>query len=155
MFGKVKKVLGIETVKLELLLPEDVDTDAGIVSGILKLTSLSDKNVIQSIHVEMTETYTRGRGDKKRTNDYTVGVLTKKEYIKMEKDDIIEIPFVLDFKVVKSEMDKMEETNFITSGIVKIAKKIKGVSSVYNVKAEVIIKGSTLHPFAVKSVNLI
>ena len=49
MFGKVKKILGIEGVKLELIIPEKVNKETGIVTGVMKFTSLSDDNKIESI----------------------------------------------------------------------------------------------------------
>ena len=69
MFGKVKKILGIEGVKLELIIPEKVNKESGIVTGVMKFTSLSDNNKIESIHIKMVEKYTRGRGNSKLINE--------------------------------------------------------------------------------------
>ena len=87
MFGKVKKILGIEGVKLELIIPDKVSRDVGIVTGIVKLTSLSDNNLIESIQLKMVEKYTRGRGESKLINEYTMGTLLKKENITISKND--------------------------------------------------------------------
>lgn len=155
MFGKVKKILGIEGVKLELIVPDKVSRDTGIITGIVKLTSLSDNNLIESIHLKMIEKYTRGRGDSKLINEYPMGQLLKKENITISKNDILEIPFEMEFVYVKSEMDKMGESNFITRGLVGLAKKARGVQSEYKLIAEANIKGTTLHPFDSKPINLV
>jgi len=155
MFGKVKKILGIEGVKLELIVPDKVSRDIGIITGIVKLTSLSDNNLIESIHLKMVEKYTRGRGDSKLINEYPMGQLLKKENITISKNDILEIPFEMEFVYVKSEMDKMGESNFITRGLVGLAKKARGVQSEYKLIAEANIKGTTLHPFDSKPINLV
>jgi len=155
MFGKVKKILGIEGVKLELIVPDKVSRDTGIITGIVKLTSLSDNNLIESIHLKMVEKYTRGRGDSKLINEYPMGQLLKKENITISKNDILEIPFEMEFVYVKSEMDKMGESNFITRGLVGLAKKARGVQSEYKLIAEANIKGTTLHPFDSKPINLV
>jgi len=155
MFGKVKKILGIEGVKLELIVPDKVSRDIGIITGIVKLTSLSDNNLIESIHLKMVEKYTRGRGDSKLINEYPMGQLLKKENITISKNDILEIPFEMEFAYVKSEMDKMGESNFITRGLVGLAKKARGVQSEYKLIAEANIKGTTLHPFDSKPINLV
>lgn len=154
MFGKVKKMLGIEGVKLELLIPGKVDRDLGLVTGFVKLTSLSDDNVIEAIRLRMIEKYTRGRKDSKLINEYQMGELLLNEKIRISKNDIIEIPFTLDFVFVKSEMDKMQESNIVSRGIVALAKKLKGVQSEFTVRAEATVKGTTLQPFDVKPILL-
>jgi hypothetical protein len=155
MFGKVKKILGIEGVKLELIIPEKVNKETGIVTGIMKFTSLSDDNKIESIHLKMVEKYTRGRGNSKLINEYVMGELVMRENIGISKNDIVEIPFQLDFTYAKSEMDKLQDNNFITSGLVKLAKKLRGVHSEFSLRAEASIKGTTLNPFDIKPVQLV
>lgn len=155
MFGTVKKILGIEGVKLELVVADKISKDAGIVTGIMKLTSLSDNNQLESITLRMVEKYSRGRGDSKLINEYPMGELVKKEMITISKNDIIEIPFEMDFVYVRSEMDKMEDNNFFAKGLVKLAKKVRGVSSEYSLRAEAKIKGTTLNPMDVKPLNLV
>jgi len=155
MFGKVKKILGIEGVKLELIVPDKVSREAGIVTGAVKLTSLSDNNLIESIQLKLVEKYSRGRGESKLINEYIMGTLLKKENITISKNDILEIPFELEFVYVKSEMDKMGESNFIARGLVGLAKKARGVHSEYKLIAEANIKGTTLHPFDSKHINLV
>lgn len=154
MFGSVKKVLGIEGVKIELIIPETIDKDAGMVSGIIRMTSLTEKNIVEAITIKMIEKYARGRGKNKRTNDYVMGQTIKKERIYFAKNDIIEVPFVLNFMHVQSEMDKYEDTNFIYKGLVKIAKTIKGVSSQYYIHIEAKVKGTALNPFDEKVILL-
>jgi hypothetical protein len=155
MFGKVKKILGIEGVKLELIVPDKVSREAGIVTGAVKLTSLSDNNLIESIQLKLVEKYSRGRGESKLINEYIMGTLLKKENITISKNDILEIPFELEFVYIKSEMDKMGESNFIARGLVGLAKKARGVHSDYKLIAEANIKGTTLHPFDSKPINLV
>lgn len=155
MFGKVKKILGIEGVKLELIVPDKVSREAGIVTGVVKLTSLSDNNLIESIQLKLVEKYSRGRGESKLINEYIMGTLLKKENITISKNDILEIPFELEFVYIKSEMDKMGESNFIALGLVGLAKKARGVHSDYKLIAEANIKGTTLHPFDSKPINLV
>ena len=121
----------------------------------MKLTSLSDNNQLESITLRMVEKYSRGRGDSKLINEYPMGELVKKEMITISKNDIIEIPFEMDFVYVRSEMDKMEDNNFFAKGLVKLAKKVRGVSSEYSLRAEAKIKGTTLNPMDVKPLNLV
>ena len=155
MFGKVKKILGIEGVKLELIVPEKISSEVGIVTGIIKLTSLSDDNIVEGIHLKMIEKYSRGRGENKLINEYPMGELNRKEMISISKNDIIELTFELEFVHVKSEMDKLGESNFLTKGLVGLAKKARGVKSEYTIRAEANIKDTTLNPFDIKTIQLI
>lgn len=155
MFGTVKKILGIEGVKLELIIADKVRKDIGVVVGVVKLISLSDNNLIENIQIKMVEKYTRGRGDSKLINEYPMGELVQKENITMSKNDIIEIPFEMNFNYVRSEMDKMEEHNIFARGLVKLAKKARGVQSEYTLRAEAKVKGTTLGPFDIKRINLV
>lgn len=152
MFGKVKKILGIEGVKLELIIPEKVNKDTGIITGIIRLVSLSNENIIQGIHLKMVEKYTRGRRGNKLINEYVMGESVKTENLVISKNDILEIPFELEFVYAKSEMDKLEDSNIFTSGLVKIAKKLRGVQSEYTITGEANIKGTTLNPFDQKAI---
>ncbi|HRO09492.1 MAG TPA: hypothetical protein PK611_06840 [Saprospiraceae bacterium] len=154
MFGGVKKVLGIEGVKIELLIPDSIESESGIVSGIVRMTSLTQKNIVESIHIKMIEKYERGRGKNKRINEYVMGQTIHKDRIYFAKDDIIEVPFVLKFVHVQSEMDKYEDVNFMVKGLVKFAKKLKGVQSAYSIHAEAKVKGTTLNPFDAKPIQL-
>lgn len=155
MFGKVKKILGIEGVKLELIIPDKVTAETGIITGIIKLTSLSDNNTIEGIHLKMVEKYSRGRGEDKLINEYPMGELVKNDFIQISKNDIIEVPFEMEFVHVKSEMDKLGENNFFTRGLVGLAKKARGVKSEYTLRAEANVKGTTLNPFDIKPVVLV
>lgn len=154
MFGSIKKTLGIEGVKVEILVPEEIERDSGIVSGIIKMTSLTEKNIVESIQIKMVEKYARGRGKNKRINEYVMGQIVKKGRIYFAKSDIIEVPFSLKFVHVQSEMDKYEDLNFFVKGMVKAAKTIKGVASEYAIHVDVQVKGTALNPFDVKVITL-
>ncbi|MCB0660892.1 MAG: sporulation protein [Saprospiraceae bacterium] len=154
MFGKVKKILGIEGAKVDIIIPEKISKDAKVLHGILKITSLSNDNSIESIHVKLTERYSRGRGQDKLIDEYTMGQLDRKEKITVSKNEIIEVPFELDFVFVQSEMDRIGDNNFLAKGIVFLAKKARNVQSEYTVHAEVKVKGTTLNPIVSKPIIL-
>ena len=155
MFGTVKKILGIEGVKLELVIADEVSKDAGIITGFIKLTALSDANLIENITLKMVEKYSRGRGDSQLINEYPMGELTMNNKINIGKNDVIEIPFELEFIYVQSEMDKLEPNNIFARGLVKFAKKLRNVKSEYTLRADAKIKGTTLSPFDIKPLKLV
>ena len=146
MFKKVKKWLGIEGVKLELLLPEKVKETEGVVKGKIRLFSMNEQKV-NFIKVVMVERFSRGRKKEKMTDEYRLGEITLDQEISIPKEQPIEIDFTLPFEMVKSEMDQLEDKNIFFSGLVKVAKKLRGVDSEFYIEAEAKAMGTALDPF--------
>jgi len=142
-------MLGIESVKIELEIPQEIEKKDHNIKGEIVLTTQSDAEV-QSISIKLIEKYSRGRKDKKLIDEYVISKILVNEKLKMSKGDIIKLPFDLPFKIVKSPMDVLQDNNFVNKLLVGFAKKLKGVKSEYRILAEVNIKGTTLQPFAEK-----
>ncbi len=154
MFGKVKKWLGIEGVKLELMLPEEVIAEQGVLRGVLKFTSMNDQTV-SYIKVVLVEKFSRGRGEEKLIDEYELGTIELDKNIEVPANEPVEIDFQLPFDLMKSEMDEMQDKNILFKGIVKTAKWIRGVNSEFRVIAEAKVNGVALDPFDKKTVNII
>ncbi|MEM6317234.1 MAG: sporulation protein [Bacteroidota bacterium] len=146
MFKKVKKWLGIEGVKLELVLPEEIAESNGQVQGKIRFLSMNDQTV-DYIKVVMVERFSRGRKKEKLTDEYKMGEIVLEREIAIPKEQAITLDFTLPFAMVKSEMDDLEDRNFIFSGLVKLAKKARGVNSEFYIEAEARVKGTALNPF--------
>ena len=146
MFGKVKNWLGIEGVKIELIIPEEIYESAGSVTGKLRFYTKTDQTV-NSIKIKLIERYSRGRKDNKLTDEYELGEINLNESFKVTANEPLEIDFTLPFKIVKSEMDEMGEKNILSGGLVKAAKWLRNVKSIYRVEAEANVKGVALNPF--------
>lgn len=153
MIGKVKKWLGIEGVKMELLFDEDATTQKGIVSGLIRFTSMNSQAVTR-IKVVLIERYSRGRGKEKLVDEYELGELQLEEEIEVPAGESVEVEFNLKYKLVRSEMDELEKSNFFMSPLVKVAKRISAVKSEYRVEAEAKVKGTALNPFDRKEVSI-
>lgn len=151
MFGKVKKWLGIEGVKLELILPEVVSKDTESVKGRIRFTSMNQQTVTY-INIVMLEKFSRGRGDEKLSDEYEMGNLSIDEIVEIPSDEVVEIAFELPIEFLKSEMDELEDRNFILGGLVKAAKWARGVESEFYIIAEARVKGVALNPFDKKVV---
>jgi len=153
MIGKVKKWLGIEGVKMELLFDEDATTQKGIVSGLIRFTSMNSQAVTR-IKVVLIERYSRGRGKEKLVDEYELGELQLEEEIEVPAGESVEVEFNLKYKLVRSEMDELEKSNFFMSPLVKVAKRISAVKSEYRVEAEAKVKGTALNPFDRKEISI-
>ena len=140
-------MLGIESVKIELEIPQEIEKKDQNIKGTIILTTLSDAEV-ESISIKLIEKYTRGRKDAKLIDEYVISKILVEERVSIGKGEMIKLPFDLPFKIVKSEMDELQGRNFFNGLFVGLAKKLRGVKSDYRILAEVNIKGTTLQPFA-------
>lgn len=146
MLDKVKKWLGIEGVKLELILPETVQESNGVVTGQIRLFSMTQQKV-STIKVKMLERYSRGRKQDKLTDEYVLGVIEFNQELIIPREEYLDIEFTLPFEMKKSEMDAMGDTNPFIGGLVKLAKSFEGVKSDYFIQAEANVVGTGLNPF--------
>jgi hypothetical protein len=146
MLGKLKKVLGIEGVKVELILDTPVDKKNQKISGELKFTTKT-KGKINSITIKLIEKYSRGRGKSKLVDEYTVAILEMNDSFEITPEEIIEIPFSMDYQIALSEMDKMQKESIFRRPVISLAKFFKQVKSEYSVVAEANVQGTTLNPF--------
>ena len=153
MLGKLKKVLGIEGVKVELILSEPVDKKNQKISGELKFTTKTTGKV-NKIIIKLIEKYSRGRGKNKLIDEYTVAVLEMNDSFEITPEEIVEIPFSMDYEIALSEMDKMQKDNIFSKPFIGLAKWIKKVKSEYTVLIEADVQGTTLNPFAKEIVKL-
>lgn len=153
MIGKVKKWLGIEGVKLELILDEEATLQPGMVNGLIRFTSMHSQ-VVTKIKVVFIEKYSRGRGKEKLVDEYELGMIELQEDIEVLAGEETDVEFTLSYKLVRSDMDELERSNFLLSPLVKAAKRLSAVKSEYRVEAEAKVKGTALNPFDRKEVKI-
>lgn len=153
MIGKVKKWLGIEGVKLELVLDEASTIQPGAVNGLIRFTSMHSQ-VVTKIKVVFIEKYSRGRGKEKLVDEYELGTIELQEDIEVLAGEETDVEFTLNYKLVRSDMDELERSNFLLSPFVKAAKRLSAVKSEYRVEAEAKIKGTALNPFDRKEIKI-
>lgn len=153
MIGKVKQWLGIEGVKLELVLPETVAANAGVIEGQLRFESLHPQQITE-IKIALVEKYARGRGEKRLVDEYQLGAVTLRESIEVRPGEVIERPFRLPFTLVRSEIDEFGSRNILFGGLAKAARLAHNVKSTYRLEAEAKVKGVALNPFDRKDIVL-
>ena len=153
MFGKVKKWLGIEGAKLELILPEEIFASAGSVTGKVRFRSMNEQKVV-SINLKLIEKYSRGRRKSKLVDEYILGEIELTDAFVIPANEFVEIDFSIPFNIVKSEMDEIEGRNIFAAGLVKAAKWASGVNSTYRVEAKAKVEGVALDPYAEKDLKM-
>ena len=146
MIKKVKTWLGIEGVKLELVLPETAFEEVGAVSGKIRFLSKNPQRVKQ-IKMVMIEKYSRGRGKDKLVDEYVLGEMTMEKTFDVPAEEIVEVGFTLPFQRAKSPVDDFGDRNILARGLVSVAKTLRNVRSVYRIEAEAKVEGTALNPF--------
>lgn len=153
MFGKVKQWLGIEGVKMEIILSDELFAFDGVIEGKLRFYSMNEQTVT-GIRVSLIERYSRGRKSEKLTDDYELGEIELNKSFMVPANKKVEVDFTLKYKQVHSEMDELENKNILFGGLVKAAKWMQGVNSEYRLEAVAEVKGVALNPFAKRNVIL-
>lgn len=153
MLRRIKNMLGIESVKLTLEVPDSLHVDAKEITGLIHMTTQNDA-VVESISIRLIEKYTRGRKESKLIDEYVISKILVEERVELLKDEKVSLPFQLPFQLIQSPMDQLQSKNFFSKMIVGLAKKLKGVKSEYRILAELKIKGTVLQPFAETSIQI-
>ena len=153
MLNKLKDILGIEGVKINLELNDKSAITPGKIIGKLVFTSQSKRH-INKIEVKLIEKYKRGRKDAKLINNYLLGSLELDVDLNIDKGETKSIDFDLPYNLMKSEMDVMEDESFLTKPFYLLAKKLKNVSSDYRLEATAIITGTKFHPITEAMIDL-
>ena len=154
MLKKVKKWLGIDGVRINVEIPEDIFLHEKKVSGLLILESRQD-SIVTEIRIRFIEKYSRGRKQNKLIDEYLLGtaVIDRSVYIQANKP--LQLPFDLYFEPLKSEMDQWESKNFILKGIVRTAKLLRRVNSQFRLEIEADVQGMAISPLVKTEVKVI
>ena len=154
MFGKMKQWFGIEGVKVEMDVPEEIIKQLGVVKGQLRFSTMKTQTVT-AVKVTMIETYKRGRKDDKRIDDYQIGTVYLQEPFEIKAEESLVLDFVLPFELLKSEMDDFADKNFLTKGIASLARMTSAVKSEFRIEVEADVQGTRLDPFDKKYVKIV
>ena len=147
MLGKVKTWLGIEGVKLELVVPDGFNPRQGSLSGTVRLTS-KHAQTVTGIKLVIVEKYHRGRGEELRTDEYELGRSVIDQTIEVPADGRpVDVPFYLRYQLAESPVDAFGERNLLFGGLAWAARKLRNAGSEYRIEAEAQVSGVGLNPF--------
>ncbi len=150
----MKQWFGIEGVKVELDVPDEIIKQLGVVKGQLRFSTMKTQTVT-AVKVTMIETYKRGRKEDKRIDEYQVGTVYLKEPFEIKAEEPLVLDFILPFELLKSEMDNFANKNFLTKGIAGLARMTRAVKSEFRVEVEADVDGTRLNPFDKKYVKIV
>ncbi|MDZ4710303.1 MAG: hypothetical protein SH818_18025 [Saprospiraceae bacterium] len=154
MLGRVKLFFGIEGIKVDLDIPVEFRLTDKVIEGVLRLHSKSAQT-LKTLEIKLVETYQRGRGKEKRTNEYIWGRIEWNEslYIPALGEKIID--FRLPVTPQLSGMDEMAGKSIVHRKIASLATMLKNASSQFHVEVSTRIEGTALNPTEKKEIKLI
>ena len=154
MIGRLKKMLGIDGLKVEIISAEGYDSDQGYIEGELILLS-KYQLVIDSIEIRVIEKYSRGRMGGKKTDEYNIGAIKTGFSMNMATNKIITVPFKIPVDFLMSSMDKFGSKNILFKGLARGAKLLKGVKSSYRIEVEAKVQGAGINTFAKQDIKVV
>lgn len=153
MLNKFKNWLGIEGLKIELLIPESIEKESGFVDGRVVFNT-KQMQVINGIRIQIFEKYTRGRGADIKVDEFEIGSISFDQELEIKAFQETHLDFALPYKLSQSSIDEFESKNILSRGIAKAAKAIHQVKSEYKVIATAQVKGTALDPFDEKWIQI-
>ncbi|WP_074408116.1 MULTISPECIES: sporulation protein [Aquimarina] len=152
--NKVKSKLGIGGVKVELQIPGQVSKESEQVEGKVVLTTKSEQEIVE-VEIKLVEEFTIGRGDDKSKESFDLGMVKFSDTYSIKPGEVKEIPFVLPFKLLKSNADSLAEKGGALGALGKVSKFTSNEKSKYMVEANVDVKAAILDPSDEKDIKLI
>ncbi|OAV45333.1 hypothetical protein [Lewinella sp. 4G2] len=147
MIGKVKQWLGIEGVKLELIVPPEFSPEQGRVSGTIRLTSKHSQTVT-AFKLALIEKYSRGRDEDVLVDEYQLGEEVIRRKVEVPGGGVpVDVDFVLPFVRISSPVEEFGRRNPLFKGLAWVAKKTRNASSEFRIEAEAQVTGVGLNPF--------
>ncbi len=153
-FQTIKNKLGIGGVKVKLEVPGQVSKEEGVVHGKVILTSKSDQDIIE-LEVKVIEEYTTGRGEDKKTKEFTLGEVKIPCGWPIKSGETKEIAFSVPFELLKSSNDRLKEKGGALGAIGSIGAFANNEKSAYFVDADVDVKSAALDPSDKKEIRIV
>ena len=142
MFGTIKKWMGIEGVRLRLHVLSAYPRTVETINGEVELYAKSN-TIVQGIRLQLIETYTRGKVEEKRVDEYTLGTWELASPLQLREGENQRLLFKLPFEWLESPMDRRSKSYPLLKGMVALMKNRKGVLSEYRLEAQIQVDGQT------------
>src|SRR3989338_4446954 len=94
-FGKIKQMLGVGGVKVEIVAPDEVKKENGRIDGMLKFTTKTDQTV-EGVKVEFLERFEYGAGAQRRVDRIKRGMVEMAGF-DIKANESKDVPFSMPF----------------------------------------------------------
>jgi hypothetical protein len=153
VFGKLKQMMGIGGVKLEIDVSPEIAKGAGTLTGKLLVSAKSGQSV-QKIDITLIEEFSTGRGQERTTREFELGKTTIAQPFEIGAGESKSLDFNLPFRVMKSNSETLKEKGGALGMLGKAASFAGNEKSEFKVKAAASVKGTVLGPSAARPIRL-
>lgn len=145
---KVKNILGIGGIKLNVVTDPIFDPTNSTISGKVVVTSKSEKEVA-GISVKLTETYQTGSGDSKTIKEFTLGETSIDRAFSIKTGETKEITFDLPYSYASSLNDRLKQSgSAVGKALGGLGKMLQQEKSTFFLTAQASLKGNVFPPTA-------
>jgi hypothetical protein len=145
MLGTFKRWLGIDSVKLHLVIEDYYPKSSDFIEGKLEISS-KETALITGIQIKCIEKYSRGRSEDLKIDEYLLGNWKSEDRFVVKENELKSIPFRIPLTFFDSPVDKLGQSNILGKGLSFALKKIKAAKSDFRMEAEAVVEGSKFNP---------
>ncbi len=154
MLDRLKTYLGVEGVRLELDVPVPPKRKLGIVAGTVSLSTLREQRV-RTLSLRLTERYTRGRGERRRIDEYVLGQSEVTCDLAVVPGEAIDIPFTLHFAERRTPLEaQLQGLGPLATPLTKLAFLTHAAKSTYELSVTAAVSGVALEPACTIAITL-
>lgn len=153
-FNKIKNKLGIGGVKISIDVPGQISKEEAKVAGKFTLTTKSDQEIV-NMKVSLIEQFTTGRGDDKKTKNFTLGTQSFNDTFSIKIGENKEYSFDFPFVLKQSTSDSLKGKGGALGAIGSMGKFANNEKSEYVVDVSVDVKSAVLDPSEEVDVKLV
>ncbi len=153
-FDKVKQALGFVGVKVTLVADDTFSRAGSSIQGKMIITAKADQHIL-SVEVGLEEVWRIGKGENETMKTFDLGEWKDETEFDIKAGETREIPFTLNYSLIKSENDRMMESSKVGKALGGLGKMMDGERSNYWLKAMADVKGAAFDPNAVKELKLV
>ena len=147
MLNRVKNILGIEGVKIEIEAPYDFPLSDRTLNFKLGIHTKSSQ-VIESVEIRLIEKYQRGWGSSKLIDEYELYQKLETVDVSITLEEKFSLPLSISFDYQKSSIERMGD-NLLLRPFSKLALLVKKAKSSFRLEVTAKIKGVSINPLAV------
>ena len=147
MISRLKNILGIEGVKIDIVAPDILDLSDEMLEFELHFHTKSEQ-LIESVNMRLIEKYKRGWGNSKLIDEYILFDETEDIQLSISPDERFTVPLSVDFSYTKSPVEKLGD-NILLRPISKLALLTKRAGSSFRLEVTASVKGVKMNPYSV------
>ena len=152
MFGKLKQLVGMVGVNVQLELEQQLALADDTVQGLIRVTAKQEQT-ITSVKATMKQSIREGTGENRTWRDYYIGeVMATSTPFTIKVGETKEFPFTLEFSRRRTFDQSMAEHGGVFGALGTIGKVMDNEQDTFWANAVADVKGAALDPSDTKQV---